>query len=293
LLHAALTRSLIAAYEADNVADEHPSGFGTKIDVVVRHGQDEFWYYEIKTATSPRACLREALGQVLEYAYWPGAQEPSRLIVCGESRLDDEGAAYLRRLNERFRLPIAYEHIAMEREAQAMFDDLITYSAPPPNRLGKCEGDREHHLPEGAVMVAFAMHLLRTVPGLREVSIHPDGEHGKRFDFQEWLGKRGFVMITPSGKTRCTVHKHRNLLAHAPERLHEESTSDYNDMIYAATRQEIETRRKAFIRKWRLNHRAIADSLEEAGDRLFTFTRLPPSQWRSARTTNAIERLYT
>jgi transposase-like protein len=25
---------------------------------------------------------------------------------------------------------------------------------------------------------------------------------------------------------------------------------------------------------------------------LFTFTRLPPSQWRSARTTNAIERLH-
>jgi putative transposase len=29
-----------------------------------------------------------------------------------------------------------------------------------------------------------------------------------------------------------------------------------------------------------------------AGDRLFTFTRLPPSQWRSVRTTNAIERLH-
>ena len=91
---------------------------------------------------------------------------------------------------------------------------------------------------------------------------------------------------------RCTVHKHRNLLAHAPERLHEEITADYNDMIYAALREEVEARRKAFIRKWRLKHRAVADSLEEAGDRLFTFTRLPPSQWRSARTTNAVERLH-
>ena len=34
------------------------------------------------------------------------------------------------------------------------------------------------------------------------------------------------------------------------------------------------------------------DSLEEAGDKLFTFTRLPPSQWKSARTTNAVERLH-
>jgi hypothetical protein len=32
--------------------------------------------------------------------------------------------------------------------------------------------------------------------------------------------------------------------------------------------EEIATRRKAFIRKWRLKHRAVADSLEEAGDRL-------------------------
>jgi putative transposase len=91
---------------------------------------------------------------------------------------------------------------------------------------------------------------------------------------------------------RCTVHKHRNLLAHAPDRLHDEVSADYNDMIYAGTKKEIETRRKSFIRKWRLKCRAVADSLEEAGDRLFTFTRLPESQWKSARTTNAIERLH-
>src|SRR6202051_4212490 len=91
---------------------------------------------------------------------------------------------------------------------------------------------------------------------------------------------------------RCTVHKHRNLFAHAPERLHDEITADYNDMIYATTPEEIEVRRKAFIRKWRLKHRAVADSLEEAGDRLFPFARLPQSQWRSVRTTNAIERLH-
>ena len=63
-------------------------------------------------------------------------------------------------------------------------------------------------------------------------------------------------------------------------------------MIYAATAEDIEERRKAFLRKWRLRHRAVADSLAEAGDKLFAFTRLPPSQWKSARTTNAIERLH-
>jgi putative transposase len=91
---------------------------------------------------------------------------------------------------------------------------------------------------------------------------------------------------------RCTVHKHRNLLAHAPQRLHEEVSADYNDMIYATSPTEIEARRRVFLRKWRLKCKAVADSLDEAGDRLFTFTRLPRSQWRSVRTTNAIERLH-
>jgi putative transposase len=91
---------------------------------------------------------------------------------------------------------------------------------------------------------------------------------------------------------RCTVHKHRNLLAHAPERLHEEISADYKDMIYADTAQKIEARRRAFLRKWRLKCPAVAVSLQEAGDKLFTFARFPKSQWKSIRTTNAIERLH-
>jgi len=91
---------------------------------------------------------------------------------------------------------------------------------------------------------------------------------------------------------RCTVHKLRNLVAHAPKRLHDEIASDYNAMMYANTAEEVEKQRRAFLRKWRVRHSPVADSLEEAGDRLFTFTRLPPSQWKSARTTNAIERLH-
>ena len=105
--------------------------------------------------------------------------------------------------------------------------------------------------------------------------------------------ERALAALWPQVPTqRCTVHKHRNLLAHAPEKLHDEITADYTDMIYADQVAEIEKRRRAFLRKWRLKCRAVADSLEEAGDRLFSFTRLSPSQWKSARTTNAIERLH-
>jgi len=43
-------------------------------------------------------------------------------------------------------------------------------------------------------------------------------------------------------------------------------------MVYAKTAAEVEMKRKAFLRKWQLKCRAVADSLEEAGDRLFAFT---------------------
>jgi transposase-like protein len=38
---------------------------------------------------------------------------------------------------------------------------------------------------------------------------------------------------------RCTVHKHRNLLGHAPKHMHDELSEDYRDMIYADTALEI------------------------------------------------------
>ena len=48
---------------------------------------------------------------------------------------------------------------------------------------------------------------------------------------------------------RCTVHKHRNLLGHAPEHVHDELTEDYRDMIYASTDAEVEQKNRAFLRK--------------------------------------------
>jgi hypothetical protein len=80
------------------------------------------------------------------------------------------------------------------------FDDLVIRLSPPPNRIGKSHGEHEHHLYEGAVMVAYAMHLLRTQDALH-VRVHPDGEHGKQFDFAGWLSRRDFVKTSSTGST--------------------------------------------------------------------------------------------
>lgn len=79
--------------------------------------------------------------------------------------------------------------------------DLISEHAAPEKRARYCEQGIEQHFTEGAVMVAFAFHLLGSVPGLQHASIHPDGEHGKRFDFAACLAGRGYSLARPMGST--------------------------------------------------------------------------------------------
>lgn len=90
---------------------------------------------------------------------------------------------------------------------------------------------------------------------------------------------------------RCVKHKLENLLAKAPKHCHAELKRDYGAITHAASPEAAHRAYDAFLRKWRGLCQAVAESLEEAGKDLLTFTRFPKSQWRSIRTTNAIERL--
>jgi hypothetical protein len=109
ILQDKLAQHLIAEYGVENVSTEHPSGAGTRIDVVVRQ-TDQYRFYEIKTARSPRVCLREAVGQLLEYGYWPRNDDPvvNKLVVVGESPLDADASEYLHRLTSGLGLPLEY-----------------------------------------------------------------------------------------------------------------------------------------------------------------------------------------
>ncbi|HVB10929.1 MAG TPA: hypothetical protein VNM16_11260 [Bacillota bacterium] len=84
--------------------------------------------------------------------------------------------------------------------SQVHFDDLIVRLPAPPKRGRYAADGMEDHLYEGAVILAYAMHLMRT-EGCSVVDIHPDGEHGKQFDFSAWLQRRGFTKESSSGRT--------------------------------------------------------------------------------------------
>ena len=67
-------------------------------------------------------------------------------------------------------------------------------------RVGKSDCDHEHHLCEGAVVVAHAMHLLR-LENVCKASIHAYGQHKQQFDFGGWLRRRNFTMVSSCGST--------------------------------------------------------------------------------------------
>jgi hypothetical protein len=73
-----------------------------------------FIIYEIKSDLSPKSVVRQALGQLLEYAYHPprAYAMPVRLVIVGRIELDHQGAAYLDHLKRAFGLPIEYRVVS-------------------------------------------------------------------------------------------------------------------------------------------------------------------------------------
>ena len=111
VIQEALYNKLSNIYGRHNVGTEILSGKGGSVDLVVRYKEDEFWFYEIKTEHTAKACIRQAIGQLLEYSFWPNNKEASRLVVVGEPVLDKEANQYIKYLKKRFELPIDYETI--------------------------------------------------------------------------------------------------------------------------------------------------------------------------------------
>ena len=102
-----LTRDL----GAENVSEEASIG-DFRADVIVREG-DGLVIYEIKTCGTARACLREAMGQLLDYGFWPHSVQPIKLVVCGEPTLDDAGTTFLSKLNASFPAKLEYRAIQL------------------------------------------------------------------------------------------------------------------------------------------------------------------------------------
>lgn len=83
------------------------------VDLIAWRG-DAMWMFEIKTGVTVRSCLREALGQLLEYALWPGATKPEKIVVVGTPAIDEKAQHYITELNRSFPVPVSYRQIVLD-----------------------------------------------------------------------------------------------------------------------------------------------------------------------------------
>ena len=83
---------------------------GNRVDVVV-NTEGHITFYEIKTGNSAKSCIRQAFGQLMEYAYYDGQEYANSLTVVGEHPLDKKTDKYLRFLNKKFKIDLKYINI--------------------------------------------------------------------------------------------------------------------------------------------------------------------------------------
>ena len=104
-----LQEDLEHEFGTENVAIEHPF-LGNRIDIVVKN-KDQIYFYEVKVASTAKNCIRQALGQLFEYAYWGGAKNANKILIAGEHAYDIETKNYIEFLNNQFNIPIEYKQI--------------------------------------------------------------------------------------------------------------------------------------------------------------------------------------
>lgn len=95
-------------HKKGNVGTENELGYQTKVDIVVKT-KTSFIFYEIKTSQTAKAAIREAIGQIIEYAYWPDQKNAEKLVIVAPPSATDETKIYITRLRKKFNLPIFYQ----------------------------------------------------------------------------------------------------------------------------------------------------------------------------------------
>ena len=84
-----------------------------RVDIKALTYKNQWHYYEIKT-DNPKLSIRHAIGQLLEYAFYPEKQKAEKLIIISNLLPDNDTQKYLRNIRKRFSIPIFYRSFNME-----------------------------------------------------------------------------------------------------------------------------------------------------------------------------------
>lgn len=84
-----------------------------RVDIKAKTHSDTWHYFEIKT-DNPKLSIRNALGQLLEYSYWPDSEWAGKLFIISDNPPDSDTKKYLAHIRGKFNLPIFYRSFDME-----------------------------------------------------------------------------------------------------------------------------------------------------------------------------------
>ncbi|MFC1740052.1 hypothetical protein ACFL0N_01060 [Pseudomonadota bacterium] len=102
-----LLKMLRERFGETNAGMEYPMGTGSA-DLLVTNKKNRL-IIEVKTGHSASSIIREAFGQLLEYAYWPGIENKNIfLAIVGTPRLDRQSREYIDFLRGNFSIPVSY-----------------------------------------------------------------------------------------------------------------------------------------------------------------------------------------
>lgn len=102
-----LYKELVSTFGEDAVGlENHISG--NRIDIVVKIAEHSYGFYEVKTGSSAKLCIRQAMGQLFEYAFWNSSNFKVDLIIAGEFEMDKTTSDYINFLKSNFNIPISY-----------------------------------------------------------------------------------------------------------------------------------------------------------------------------------------
>lgn len=88
-------------YGDNNVRSELPTRYGaSRIDMAVQE-KEGLVFYEVKTYNLLRDCIRIAIGQLLEYCYWPDHERAIKMVLVTPHPVDEKTGKYFRQMRER------------------------------------------------------------------------------------------------------------------------------------------------------------------------------------------------
>lgn len=105
---------LKSLYGTEMVKRECIAYDSTRIDIVRRTSEGDI-FYELKTYNFLEISLREALGQLFEYCFYPETKNAIKLYLVSNRTPEDDFLKYLNQLNKFIKIPLGYIQFDLEK----------------------------------------------------------------------------------------------------------------------------------------------------------------------------------